>query len=219
MSVPVLNEWAIEQTGTGTKGAPLTRQRKPYKIGEIEVQMLYVPPVAQEHRQFLPTSLSQAVREVRDAEWHNKLHCEGFLSQQGGDCPYWRRRHFKMLGSKLTAYHVNSGQIRATINLAKATKVTDDKESLIAPEVTVGRGDHKKRRKSGFAEHEEGHLYAAEGFRIRFANGEVIDFYADSRAEKVRWIEVLDNVVGKIPIVREWCRVVLESEAVSVPLK
>lgn len=214
LSVPVLNEWALETTGM-IKGVPVTRVRKPYKIGEIELQVLYVPPVEVEHRQALPTSLSQAVRDIRDAEWHSKLHCDGFLSQQGGDCPYWRRRHFKLVGPKLTAYHANTGQIRATINLAKALKITDDKDSLTAPDVTIGRGDNKKRRKSGFAEREEGHLYVAEGFRIRFANGEFIDFYADSAAEKQKWLKALDSVVQKVPVVKDWAKIVLESEAGS----
>lgn len=40
-------------------------------------------------------------------------------------------------------------------------------------------------------------MFVEEGFRIRFANGEVIDFYADSGAEKSEWMKVLSEVVGK----------------------
>jgi hypothetical protein len=40
-------------------------------------------------------------------------------------------------------------------------------------------------------------MFVEEGFRIRFANGEVIDFYADSAAEKGDWMKVLSEVVGK----------------------
>ncbi|CCG84340.1 protein of unknown function [Taphrina deformans PYCC 5710] len=213
MLVPVLNEWAMETTGLTSKNVPQVRQRKPYKIGEIELQVLYVPPVVADQRQALPTSLSQAVRDIRDAEWHTALHCEGYLSQQGGDCPYWRRRHFKLVGSKLTAYHANTGQVRATINLAKATHVTDDKESLTRAEVTIGKGENQKRRKSGFAEREEGHLYVADGFRIRFVNGEMIDFYADSHEEKNKWVNILGGIVQKIPVAKAWCQIVLEAES------
>ena len=53
------------------------------------------------------------------------------------------------------------------------------------------------RRKSAFAEEEEGYMFVEEGFRIRFANGETIDFYADSAAEKDGWMKVLSEVVGK----------------------
>lgn len=55
----------------------------------------------------------------------------------------------------------------------------------------------KGRRKSAFAEEEEGYMFVEEGFRIRFANGETIDFYADSAAEKDGWMKVLSEVVGK----------------------
>ena len=212
MCIPVLNEWAMELTSAQGSKHTTTRLRKPYKIGEIELQVLYVPPVDEVHRPTLPTSLGQAVRDIRDAEWHNQFRFEGFLSQQGGDCPYWRRRQFRLIGSKLTAYHVSTGHIRATINLAKAVKITDDKESLTAPEVTVGKGENKKRRKSGFAEREEGHLYVAEGFRIRFANGELIDFYADSHAEKEKWMQCLNEIVGCVPQIKPWCQQVLEFE-------
>lgn len=53
------------------------------------------------------------------------------------------------------------------------------------------------RRKSAFAEEEEGYMFVEEGFRIRFANGETIDFYADSAAAKDDWMKVLADVVGK----------------------
>ena len=60
---------------------------------------------------------------------------------------------------------------------------------------TSGKGGG--RRKSAFAEEEEGYMFVEEGFRIRFANGETIDFYADSAAEKDGWMKVLSEVVGK----------------------
>ena len=40
-------------------------------------------------------------------------------------------------------------------------------------------------------------MFVEEGFRIRFANGETIDFYADSAAEKEGWMKALADVVGK----------------------
>lgn len=40
-------------------------------------------------------------------------------------------------------------------------------------------------------------MFVEEGFRIRFANGEIIDFYADSAAEKDGWMAALAEVVGK----------------------
>jgi hypothetical protein len=94
----------------------------------------------------------------------------------------------------LTAYHEVTRQPRATINLAKASKLIDDKSSLTQKETTTKGGG---RRKSAFSEEEEGYMFVEEGFRIRFANGEVIDFYADSPSEKDGWMKVLCDTVGK----------------------
>ncbi len=40
-------------------------------------------------------------------------------------------------------------------------------------------------------------MFVEEGFRIRFANGENIEFYADSTAQKEEWMNALSQVVGK----------------------
>jgi hypothetical protein len=112
-------------------------------------------------------------------------------------------------GTKLTAYHEGTRQPRATINLAKATKLFDDKGALLQPSSTKSGG----RRKSGFAEDEEGYMFVEEGFRIRFANGEVIDFYADTREQKEGWIKVLSETVGRdIAAKKGWISMILDKE-------
>jgi len=125
---------------------------------------------------------------------------------------YWRRRFFKLAGSKLTAYHEATHQPRATINLAKASKLIDDKSALMQKETSTKGGG---RRKSAFAEEEEGYMFVEEGFRIRFANGEVIDFYADSAAEKDGWMKALYDTVGKGSSsgpTKAWTEMVLKRE-------
>ena len=93
--------------------------------------------------------------------------------------------------------------------MAKATKLLDDKSALQQPSSTKSGG----RRKSGFAEDEEGYMFVEEGFRIRFANGEVIDFYADSRQQKDEWMKVLSESVGKdIATNKGWVAMILEKE-------
>lgn len=74
--------------------------------------------------------------------------------------------------------------------------MVDDKNILVADPTSANPGS-KNRRKSAFAEEDEGYQYVEEGFRIRFANGETIDFYADSREEKDKWIQALSQVMGK----------------------
>ena len=77
----------------------------------------------------------------------------------------------------------------------------------------------KARRKSAFAEEEEGYMFVEEGFRIRFANGETIDFYADSAAEKDGWMKVLSEVVGKDTTKQKsWTDLVLAKQRAAASL-
>jgi hypothetical protein len=135
-------------------------------------------------------------------------------------CQYWRRRYFKLVGTKLTAYHEATRQPRATINLANAKKLIDDRRSLTEKE-TTGKGG--RRRRSAFAEEEEGYMFVEEGFRIRFNNGEVIDFYADTAEDKEGWMKVLTEVFGRgdggvdddgsnLRSRSKWCELVLKRE-------
>ena len=55
-------------------------------------------------------------------------------------------------------------------------------------------------------------MFVEEGFRIRFANGEVIDFYADSAEEKRGWQKILSETIGHVPDSRGWCQVILAKE-------
>lgn len=40
-------------------------------------------------------------------------------------------------------------------------------------------------------------MFVEEGFRICFANGDTIDFYADTREQKEEWMDNLSHVIGK----------------------
>lgn len=114
----------------------------------------------------------------------------------------------------MTAYHETTRQPRATINLAKASKLIDDRSSLTQKETSTKNGG---RRKSAFAEEEEGYMFVEEGFRIRFGNGEVIDFYADNAGDKDGWLRVLSDVIGKgtssgSGAIKPWADLVLKRE-------
>ncbi|CAG8104002.1 unnamed protein product [Penicillium nalgiovense] len=199
VDVACFNEWAVEEQMSSIKSKKSatsinTQRRPPYKIGKLEVQLLFVPKPKGSKDEDMPKSMNACIREMRDAESVASRSWEGFLSQQGGDCPYWRRRFFKLQGSKLTAFHETTRQPRATINLAKASKLIDDRSSLLQKETSTKGGS---RRKSAFAEEEDGYMFVEEGFRIRFGNGEVIDFYADSPADKEGWLRVMSEAVGK----------------------
>lgn len=61
-------------------------------------------------------------------------------------------------------------------------------------------------------------MFVEEGFRVRFGNGEVIDFYADNAADKDGWLRVLSDAVGKGSssgnggAVKPWADLVLKRE-------
>ncbi|KAK3618728.1 Bud site selection protein bud4 [Elasticomyces elasticus] len=209
VDVPCYNEWALERdvnvvhsvrSKRGDRQGPV--RRPPYVIGKLEVQLLYVPKPRGMGEEAMPKSMGGAMREMARATAEagdgvvKEVVREGCLSQQGGDCTHWRRRFFRLQGSRLTAYHEHTHQKRAVVNLAKASRLVDDKSSLVA-NPTSSSPAKGGRRKSAFAEEDEGYQYVEEGFRIRFANGETIDFYADSAAEKDEWMKALSQVIGK----------------------
>ncbi|KAL8726501.1 MAG: hypothetical protein Q9181_006030 [Wetmoreana brouardii] len=217
VDIPCFNEWAMEeaQNASSVKSKRSTtalgmQRRAPYRIGKLELQLFYVPKPKDAKDDDMPKSMNACIRELKEAESTSTKKWDGHLSQQGGDCPYWRRRFFTLDGSKFTAYHEVTRQPRATINLSKASKLIDDKSSLIQKETSGKSGG---RRKSAFAEEEEGYMFVEEGFRIRFANGETIDFYADSAAQKDGWMKVLSEVVGKdLSKPRSWTDIVLAKQ-------
>ncbi|KAF7196273.1 Bud site selection protein BUD4 [Pseudocercospora fuligena] len=224
VDVPCYNEWAQERDAAVVNSVRSKRgnagpvRRPPYVVGYLELQLLYVPKPAGATDDQMPKSMSSAMREMNRASDHVEVVHESYLSQQGGDCTHWRRRFFRLQGPRLTAYHEHTQQKRAVINLSKATRLVDDKNTLVADPKSANPGSKGGRRKSAFAEEDEGYQYVEEGFRIRFANGETIDFYADSRAEKDEWMNVLSKVLGKADPGKKaasWTDLVLARERVE----
>ncbi|KAK8152759.1 cell division protein anillin-domain-containing protein, partial [Phyllosticta citribraziliensis] len=210
VDVPCFNEWAIEEDPSITSSVKSKRggvvRRPPYKVGKLTLQLLYVPKPKNAKDEDMPKSMNSCIREIKEAEELKSRIYEGHLSQQGGDCPYWRRRFFRLAGNKLTAFHETTRQPRATINLAKAAKLIDDHSTLKQKEAGC-------RRKSGFAEEDEGYAFVEEGFRIRFRNGETIDFYADNPQDKEGWMKVLSETInGSLGACKPWTELVFQKE-------
>lgn len=67
-------------------------------------------------------------------------------------------------------------------------------------------------------------MFVEEGFRIRFNNSEVIDFYAENAAQKDEWMAALSQAVGKTiaqptsGAAKGWTEMVLKREK-SMKLK
>ena len=96
VDVSCFNEWALEEVNVGSsrskKSVTQLQRRPPYEIGKLELQLLYVPKPKGAKDEDMPKSMNGAVRAIREAEERmqqqaNIKEFEGYLSQQGGDCP------------------------------------------------------------------------------------------------------------------------------------
>lgn len=93
VEVASFNEWASEEAGfassvkskRGNAGGVV--RRAPYKIGKLELQLLFVPRPKNASDDDMPKSMNSCIREMKSAEERLARQWEGHLSQQGGDCP------------------------------------------------------------------------------------------------------------------------------------
>ncbi len=94
VEVASFNEWATEEAGfassvkskRGGNAATVVR-RAPYKIGKLELQLLFIPRPKGATDDDMPKSMNSCIREMKAAEERLSRNFEGHLSQQGGDCP------------------------------------------------------------------------------------------------------------------------------------
>lgn len=93
VDIPCYNEWALEQdtavvnsvrSKRGTNSGPV--RRPPYIVGNLELQLLYVPKPRGAQEEDMPKSMSSAIREMKRVSEVKEVVHEGHLSQQGGDC-------------------------------------------------------------------------------------------------------------------------------------
>lgn len=98
VDVPCFNEWATEdaQMTSSIKSKRSNarggmQRRAPYKIGKLELQLLFVPKPKGSKSGDMPKSMNACIRELKEAEAATTKKWEGHLSQQGGDCPVGRR--------------------------------------------------------------------------------------------------------------------------------
>lgn len=196
-NISCFNEWE-----TATIGGKVT-QRNPYKIAQLEVKMLFVPK--SEPYEILPTSIKSAYESLDELRTESHLIVEGYMHQDGGDCETWKKRWFKLSGTSLIAHSEFSHKTRAKINLAKVVEVIYvDKEN-------VNRSSSNYRNFSDI-------LLVQNAFKIRFANGEIIDFGAANKEEKLRWIRAIQEIVYRNKFRRQpWIQLMQEKNGNSRP--
>lgn len=92
VDIAAFNEWATEEANFASsvkskRGDTAVVRRAPYKIGKLELQLLFVPRPKGATDDDMPKSMNSCIREMKAAEERLSRNWEGHLSQQGGDCP------------------------------------------------------------------------------------------------------------------------------------
>lgn len=118
-SLPCVAEW---DTSSG--------ENKKQVVATIQVVMMYIPKVYKQ--EVLPQSLASC-QKVIDRAFHEEpsiLSNSGFLSQEGGDCSYWRRRWFELKDGKLIGKHQDSMRFKLEIDIENdpQVRIIDDPE-------------------------------------------------------------------------------------------
>ncbi|BGP12856.1 hypothetical protein JCM10213_005229 [Rhodosporidiobolus nylandii] len=155
--------------------------------GSLTVELLFVPAMSGVPKAQLPKSMDEVAEGLELADWAGKITHESVLTQLGGDCSIWRRRVVKLRGSTLVPYSEVTKRSHVEINLALVASIAD----LNTPSMPTPGS-----RASRFDEDEDvGRM--ENSFRLVFKDGNSIDFFADDAEAKAKWIEVLNQVIGK----------------------
>lgn len=188
------NEWETRVSNPNDHGI---NRLKPYTIGQLEVKMLFVP--RSDPKEVLPTSIRTAYESIDELNQEFNTTHEGYLHQEGGDCPIFKRRFFKLQGTSLLAHSEMSHKTRAKINLSKVVDIIYvDKEN-------INRSKYRNFSDVLLVEH---------SFKIKFANGELIDFCAPNKKEMKQWIDILELIVYRNRFRRQpWVKLMIQENS------
>ncbi|EPQ26751.1 uncharacterized protein PFL1_05730 [Pseudozyma flocculosa PF-1] len=193
--------------------------------GTLRLKLFYLPAMPTIPRDKLPENLGECIRGMQNAVWHRSAPWrEGTLTQMGGDCLSWRRRPVKAQGQFLVCYNEVTKKPTVKIDLSKAVAVEVAADSKSNPPSRIlgasdGRASRSTVRSVNVEEDPDANYEVERSFRITFADGERIHFFADTDEEKERWVEVLSNVIeSPIPPNPLWAQVALESISQSAQL-
>ena len=122
VDVACFNEWATEEAGFASsvkskRGGTAVVRRAPYKVGKLELQLLFVPRPKSATDDDMPKSMNSCIRELKAAEERLSRNWEGHLSQQGGDCPVSNKLSSQQSFRALDANHGHSTGVGASSSL------------------------------------------------------------------------------------------------------
>ncbi|KNC20649.1 hypothetical protein FF38_01468 [Lucilia cuprina] len=175
-NLSLYNEW--DKT---TKGVPRS-------VCDLNITMMYIPKLYASET--IPESLQACQRTLERARLTRGSICQGYLTQQGGDClNTWKRRWFSLNGSEMCGFTDSNGKKRAVIHLENVTDIKDH----LTDDLWC--------------------IYKDRCFQIGFTDGEVIGFYADTVPERDAWVQALQhNVSNASKEKMSWTDLVVERE-------
>lgn len=189
------NEWE-----NAKHTAEINAKRKPYVISQLEVRMLYIPR-AQEH-EVLPISIKNAYETVHDVLQLSDISYEGYMYQEGGDCETLKRRFFTLHGTSLVAHNDANLKSRAKINLSKVVDVI-----YLKPKDINENTEHFRNFSDG--------VLLPHSFKIKFANGETINFGAPNEEVKQHWVRLLETIAYRNKVRRQhWVVLMLQKNRI-----
>jgi hypothetical protein len=189
-SIPLYNEWGqekVESRDSRDRKTHTWKRQEPYRIGCLEITLMYIPRVSRYDR--LPSSMQACHDELAAAKKCQEMHMEGFLSQEGGDCAYWRRRWFRLDGHVLRGFHEDTLKERCVFDLSHVTDIVE----LGNPKSRASKSSHVHSGLVG------GYVLVEGAFRVTFADNTFVNFYAENDAEKAKWVSILSVAMQHVP--------------------
>ncbi|ETS62337.1 hypothetical protein PaG_03419 [Moesziomyces aphidis] len=192
--------------------------------GTLRLKLFYLPPLPNIPRDGLPENLGECIRGIQHAAWHRADPWQaGTLTQLGGDCVSWRRRPVQAQGQYLICFNAVTKKPTVKIDLSKAVCIEElgnhvNGGSMIFPSAgsqALGRSKTMASYATSatLAEEEDAdaNYHVDRSFRITFADGERITFFADTEAQKTQWVKVISDVIAnEVPPNPLWAQVLLE---------
>ncbi|CBQ69222.1 conserved hypothetical protein [Sporisorium reilianum SRZ2] len=192
--------------------------------GTLRLKLFYLPPLPSIPRDGLPENLGECIRGMQNAAWHRSEPWQtGTLTQLGGDCASWRRRPVQAQGQHLICFNAVTKKPTVKIDLSKAVCVEElgnhvNAGSMIFPS-GASQAMGRSRTMASYAtaatlaeeEDADANYHVDRSFRITFADGERISFFADTEAEKSQWVKVISDVIeSEVPPNPLWAQAILE---------
>uniref|UniRef100_V5EV78 tRNA uridine 5-carboxymethylaminomethyl modification enzyme C-terminal subdomain domain-containing protein n=1 Tax=Kalmanozyma brasiliensis (strain GHG001) TaxID=1365824 RepID=V5EV78_KALBG len=176
--------------------------------GTLRLKLFYLPPLPNIPRDGLPENLGECLRGMQNAAWHRSEPWQtGTLTQLGGDCASWRRRPVHAQGQHLICFNAVTKKPTVKIDLSKAVCIEELGNHVNAGSMVLSSGASQVLGRSRtmascataatLAEEEDAdaNYHVERSFRITFADGERITFFADTEGEMAHRSDLQFDVV------------------------